>query len=60
VPTPIPTLTKEELEIDLNSQLNTKVFEAAAIKGIGVFETLKEISKRTIQYVATKHLSTNH
>jgi len=60
VPTPIPTLTKEELEIDLNSQLNTKVFEAAAIKGIGVFETLKEISKRTIQYVARKHLSTNH
>ncbi|HDH97515.1 MAG TPA: gliding motility protein [Deltaproteobacteria bacterium] len=58
VPTPIPTLTKEELEIDLNSELNTKVFEAAATKGIGVFETLKEISKRTIQYVATKHLST--
>ena len=60
VPTPIPTLTKEELEIDLNSELNTKVFESAAIKGIGVFETLKEISKRTIQYVATKHLSTSH
>ncbi len=60
MPTPIPTLTKEELEIDLNSELNTKVFEAAAIKGIGVFETLKEISKRTIHYVATKHLSINH
>ncbi|MBW1932853.1 MAG: GTPase domain-containing protein [Deltaproteobacteria bacterium] len=60
VPTPIPTLTKEELEVDLNSELNTKVFEAAAIKGIGVFETLKEISKRTIHYVATKHLSINH
>jgi GTPase SAR1 family protein len=58
VPTPIPTLTKEELEIDLNSELNTKVFEAAAIKGIGVFETLKEISKRTIHYVVTKHLLT--
>jgi len=60
MPTPIPTLTKEELEIDLNSELNTKVFEAAATKGIGVFETLKEISKRTIHYVATKHLSINH
>ncbi len=58
MPTPIPTLTKEELEIDLNSELNTKIFEAAAIKGMGVFETLKEISKRTVHYVATKHLST--
>ena len=52
VPTPIPTLTKEELE--------TEVFEASAIKGIGVFETLKEISKRTIHHVATKHLLTSH
>jgi GTPase SAR1 family protein len=60
VPTPVPTLTKEELETDLNSELKTKVFETAAIKGIGVFETLKEISKRTIHYVATKHLLTNY
>ncbi|RPI55565.1 MAG: gliding motility protein [Deltaproteobacteria bacterium] len=60
IPTRIPTLTKEELEKDLNSELNTKVFEAVAIKGIGVFETLREISKRTINYVATKHLSIDH
>jgi small GTP-binding protein len=60
VPTPVPTLTKEELETDLNKELKTKVFETAAIKGMGVFETLKEISKRTIHYVATKHLLTNH
>ena len=60
VPTPIPTLTKEELETDLNRELKTKVFEASAIKGIGVFETLKEISKRTIHHVATKHLLTSH
>ena len=60
VPTPIPTMTKEELETDLNRELKTKIFEAAATKGIGVFETLKEISKRTVHYVATKHLSTNH
>ncbi|MEA1868025.1 MAG: GTPase domain-containing protein [Thermodesulfobacteriota bacterium] len=58
VPTPIPTLTREELETDLNRELNTKIFEATATKGIGVFETLKEISKRTVQYVATKHLLT--
>lgn len=60
VPTPVPTLTKEELETDLNRELKTKVFETAAIKGIGVFETLKEISKRTIHYVATKHLLISH
>ena len=60
VPTSVPTLTKEELETDLNRELKTKVFETAAIKGIGVFETLKEISKRTIHYVATKHLLISH
>lgn len=59
VPTPAPTLTKEELETNLNRELKTEVFEAAAIKGRGVFETLKEISKRTIRNVATKHLLTN-
>jgi len=58
VPTPAPTLTKEELETNLNRELKTEVFEAAAIKGRGVFETLKEISKRTIRNVATKHLLT--
>lgn len=59
LPTPIPTLTKEELETDLNRELKTKIFETAAIKGIGVFETLKEISKKTIRHVATKHLLTS-
>ncbi len=55
---PIPTLTIDELEQDLNSKLNTLAFEAAATKGLGVFETLKEISKRTVRHVATKHLLT--
>jgi signal recognition particle receptor subunit beta len=59
LPTPIPTMTKEELETDLNRELKTKIFETAAIKGIGVFETLKEISKKTIHHVATKHLLTS-
>ncbi len=53
---PIPTLTIEELEGDLNTRLGVKTFEAAATKGIGVFETLKNISKKTVRYVATKHL----
>ena len=53
---PIPTLSIEELQQDLNQELKTIYFEAAAVKGIGVFETLKEISKQTIRYVANKHL----
>jgi len=54
--TPIPTLTIEELEKDLNNGRKIPAFEAAATKGVGVFETLKEISKRTVRYVADKHL----
>jgi len=56
--TPIPTLTIEQLEQDLNSQLKTVYFEAVATTGIGVFETLTEITKRTVRYVAQKHLLT--
>ena len=56
VSTSIPTLTVEEMEADLNRELRTKAFGAAATKGVGVFETLKEISKRTVRYVASKHL----
>lgn len=56
--TPVPTLTVEELEKDLNSQLNTLAYEAVATTGVGVFETLKEITKRTVRYVAEKHLLT--
>lgn len=56
VDTPVPTLTVEDLEKDLNSELNTAAFESVASTGIGVFETLKEISKMTVKYVAEKHL----
>ncbi len=56
VDTPIPTLTVEELEADLNSTLKVKTFEASAVTGMGVFETLREISKLTVRYVANKHL----
>lgn len=58
VDTPIPTLTIEELEQDLNQTLKVPTFEAVATTGIGVFETLKEISKRTVMNVANKHLLT--
>jgi len=54
--TPIPTLSVEQLEQDLNSQLKTVYFEAVATTGVGVFETLTEITKRTVRHVAEKHL----
>jgi len=53
--TPVPTLTVAELEADLNSELRVKAFEATATTGEGVFETLREISKQTVQYVARKN-----
>lgn len=56
--TPIPTLSIEQLQQDLNSQLKTVYFEAVATTGVGVFETLTEITKRTVRYVAEKHLLT--
>ncbi len=52
----IPILSVEELEEDLNKDIGAPYFEAAATKGIGVFETLKEISKRTVKYVARKYI----
>lgn len=56
--TPIPTLTVDQLEQDLNSQLKTVYYEAVATTGVGVFETLTEITKRTVRHVAEKHLLT--
>lgn len=57
VSSPIPTISVEELDRDLNNDgLNLPRFEASATKGIGVFETLKEISKRTVRYVAKKNM----
>ena len=56
VDTPIPTLTVEELDADLNAAYKVKTFEASAVTGMGVFETLREISKQTVRYVTNKHL----
>ncbi|HIJ79866.1 MAG: GTPase domain-containing protein [Desulfobulbaceae bacterium] len=60
VGTPIPTLTIEELDHDLNPDHKYKTFEAAAVSGQGVFETLREISKQTVKYVTNKHLLHNN
>ena len=53
----IPILTVEEMEEDLNSQLQVPCFSGSALKGDGVFETLREVSKRTVKYVSRKLLS---
>ncbi len=52
--TNIPTLTVEELEYDLNRDLQVPYFTASALKGMGVYETLREISKRMIRSVTRK------
>ena len=50
----IPLLPVEELESDLNEGLNVPFFEASAAFGNGVYETLREISKRTVRSVIQK------
>ncbi|NTV42929.1 MAG: GTPase domain-containing protein [Syntrophobacteraceae bacterium] len=50
----IPLLTVEEMQQDLNRDLKVPYFEASAVKGYGVYETLREISKRTIKNVIQK------
>lgn len=53
----IPILSEEEMDKDLNSQLQVPWFPGSALKGDGVFETLREISKRTVKSVSRKLLS---
>ena len=43
------TLAVDELNTDLNSDRAYPFFEAQAINGVGVFETLKEITKLTLK-----------
>ncbi len=51
------TLPVEILEKDLNSMLKAPAFEASALQGFGVFETLREISKLVVKDVSRKVLS---
>ncbi|HYA03134.1 MAG TPA: GTPase domain-containing protein [Syntrophobacteria bacterium] len=53
----IPILSVEEMERDLNKDLKVAWFPGSALKGDGVFETLREISKRTVKHVSRKLLS---
>jgi signal recognition particle receptor subunit beta len=50
-------LPLEILEKDLNSMLKVPAIEASALKGFGVFETLREISKLVVKDVSRKVLS---
>ncbi len=50
----IPILTQEEMENDLNREFGVPSFLASAVKGDGVYETLREISKRMIRRVTHK------
>ena len=52
----IPTVTIDELESDLNAELKAKYFSAVSTDGVGVFETLKEISKMTVKSVVKKNM----
>jgi len=47
-------LPLEILEKDLNSMLKVPSFSASALKGAGVFETLREISKLVVKDVSRK------
>ncbi len=53
----IPILSVEEMERDLNRDLKVPWFPGSALKGDGVFETLREISKRTVKNVSRKLIS---
>ena len=53
----IPILSVEEMERDLNRDLKVPWLPGSALKGDGVFETLREISKRTVKHVSRKLLS---
>jgi signal recognition particle receptor subunit beta len=53
----IPILSVEEMERDLNRDLKVAWFPGSALKGDGVFETLREVSKRTVKNVSRKLLS---
>jgi len=49
-------LPVEVMEKDLNSMLKAPYFTASALKGEGVFETLREISKLVVKDVSKKIL----
>lgn len=52
----LPLISVEDLDKALNGELRVPAFPASAVRGDGVFETLREISKRTVKHVTRKLL----
>lgn len=50
----VPILSIAEMQNDLNRELGVPAFKASALRGEGVYETLREISKRMIRSVTLK------
>jgi mutual gliding-motility protein MglA len=50
----IPILSIAEMQQDLNRELKVPSFTASALRGEGVYETLREISKRMIRSITAK------
>ena len=55
--TSIPILEIEEMQEDLNASLKVPYFPASALRGKGVFETLRAISKLVVKDVSRKVLA---
>jgi signal recognition particle receptor subunit beta len=49
-------ISLEDLDSALNKELRAPALPASAVRGDGVFETLREISKRTVKHVTHKLL----
>lgn len=52
----LPLIAIEDLDRALNSELRVPAFPGSAVRGDGVFETLREVSKRTVKHVTRKLL----
>lgn len=52
--TGLPLISTDDLDRTLNGDLKVPAFPASAVSGGGVFETLREVSKRTVKNVTRK------
>lgn len=52
----LPLISVEDLDKALNGEFQVPAFPASAVRGDGVFETLREVSKRTVKNVTRKLL----
>jgi hypothetical protein len=52
----IPIMSLDDMQRELNSELQVPYFSASALRGPGVFPTLREISKLVVKDVSIKVL----